>query len=210
MGLIMNSNSKQKIVNIENQINEELERKIDEVLISLEEQEERKFYDSLDFLGDVKYETKLSTKTINQIIEAIKYGLNRDYKIFKPYRAIYILIRELAPLHAKEIASIQEEITNYLNDDIVEYEDFTSTLYFFSQAWEDLKSDWNAENKAAIIKNLIEIIEDEYESDGRFDAFVADDVLRALIIIGKDDLKAQETIKWVEKVLEEDNEDEWE
>lgn len=195
---------------MENKIDEKLEKKINEVLVSLEEQEEQKLYDTFKFLRDLKYKIKLSPNTINQIIEAVKYGLSRDYRMFKPYRSIYILIGELAPLHALKIASIQDEITNYLNDDIVEYDDFTSALYFFSKAWGDLQSGWSAENKAAIIKNLIEIIEDEYESDGRFDAFVADNVLRALIIIGKDDPKAQETIKWVEKVLEEDDEDEWE
>lgn len=190
---------------MEYQMNEELEIKIAEVLISVKEQEERKLYDTFDFLKELKYETKLSPNIISQMTEAIKYGLSRDYSVFKPYWSIYILIGKLAPLHVGEIASIQNEITNYLNDDIVEYEDFTSALYFFSKVWGDLEPVWSAENKAAIIKNLIEIIEDEYESDGSFDAFVADDVLRALIIIGKDDPKAQETIKWVEKVLEEDN-----
>lgn len=199
---------------MENKIDEELEKKINEVLVSLEEQEEQKLYDTFKFLKDLNYKIKLSPNTINQIIEAVKYGLSRDYRMFKPYRSIYILIGELAPLHAFEIASIQDEITNYLNDDIVEYDDFTSALYFFSKAWGDLQFGWSTENKAAIIKNLIEIIEEEYESDGSFDAFVADNVLRALIIIGKDDPKAQETIKWVEKILEEDqdeeDEDEWE
>lgn len=190
---------------MEYQMNEELEKKIAEVLISVKEQEERKLSDTFDFLKELKYETKLSPNIVSQMTEAIKYGLSRDYSVFKPYWSIYILIGKLAPLHSGEIASIQDEITNYLNDDIVEYEDFTSALYFFSKAWGDLEPGWTAENKAAIIRNLIEIIEDEYESDGSFDAFVADDVLRALIIIGKDDPKARETIKWVEKVLEEDN-----
>ncbi len=190
---------------MEYQMNEELEKKIAEVLISVKEQEERKLSDTFDFLKELKYETKLSPNIISQMTEAIKYGLSRDYSVFKPYWSIYILIGKLAPLHSGEIASIQDEITNYLNDDIVEYEDFTSALYFFSKAWGDLEPVWSAENKAAIVKNLIEIIEDEYESSGSFDAFVADDVLPVLIRIGKDDSKAQETIKWVKKVLEEDN-----
>ncbi|MDO3424385.1 hypothetical protein QWT87_05740 [Chryseobacterium sp. APV1] len=188
-----------------NQINEELNKKIDEVLASVEEQDERKLYDIFKYLCDSKFETKLSPKTIGQVINTVQYGLRRDYGMFRPYRSIYILIGELAPFHSEEIASIQDDITNYLNDDIFDYEDYTSVLYFFREAWKDLEPVWSVENKAAIIENLIDVIEDEYESDGYFDAFIADNVLRALIVIGKDDPKAQKTIKWVEKVLEEDD-----
>ncbi|REC40894.1 MULTISPECIES: hypothetical protein [Chryseobacterium] len=188
-----------------NQINEELNKKIDEVLASVEEQDERKLYDVFKYLCDSKFETKLSPKTIGQIINTVQYGLNRNYGMFRPYRSIYILIGELAPFHSEEIASIQNDITNYLNDDIFDYDEFTSVLYFFREAWKYLESVWSIENKAAIIENLIDIVEDEYESDGYFDAFIADNVLRALIVIEKDDPKAQKTIKWVEKVLEEDD-----
>ncbi len=188
-----------------NQINEELNKKIDEVLASVEEQDERKLHDIFKYLCDSKFETKLSPKTIGQVINTVQYGLRRDYGMFRPYRSIYILIGELAPFHSEEIASIQNDITNYLNDDIFDYDEFTSVLYFFREAWKDLEPVWSVENKAAIIENLIDVIEDEYESDGCFDAFIADDVLPALIVIGKDDPKAQETIKWAEKVLEEDD-----
>jgi hypothetical protein len=176
-----------------NQINEELNKKIDEVLASVEEQDERKLYDVFKYLCDSKFETKLSPKTIGQIINTVQYGLNRNYGMFRPYRSIYILIGELAPFHSEEIASIQNDITNYLNDDIFDYDEFTSVLYFFREAWKYLESVWSIENKAAIIENLIDIVEDEYESDGYFDAFIADNVLRALIVIEKDDPKAQKT-----------------
>lgn len=186
-------------------INEDLNKSIDEALASVKEQDERKLYDIFKYLCDRKFHAKLSPITIGQIINTVQYGLNRNYGMFRPYRSIYILIGELAPFHSEEIASIQDDITNYLNDDIFDYDEFTSVLYFFREAWKYLESVWSIENKAAIIENLIDIVEDEYESDGYFDAFIADNVLRALIVIGKDDPKAQKTIIWVEKVLEEDD-----
>ncbi len=185
-----------------------MENQINEALVSYKEQEERQLYDTYKLLSNLKYETKLSPSTIDLIVEAIKHGLTKDYSTFRPFHSLFITISELAPLHAKELATIQDEITYFLNDDIYDYDDFTSALYFFQQSWGYLGAEWSAENKAAIIKNLIDIIEDEYETDESFDAFVADDVSRALEVIGKDDAKAQEIVKWVEKVVEEQDDEE--
>lgn len=156
----------------------------------------KEIYDIFYILNSFEYEQQLSVSAAQLITDAMKIALSKTYDYSNPYFSIFNLVEKISPQHPELISQVQEELVAVLDIEKLDYRFSVSALFMMKEAWVHIKPYWRADTINTLVESLIEVVKDEFSAG---DAFVADDVLPALKVIGNCHTEAQAVIEQVEK-----------
>lgn len=151
--------------------------------------------DSFSLLNGFQYNVPLSANVAAQLVNAMKMALSRTYDTTNPYFHVFSLLEKLSLQHPQLVATLQKEVVEVLDIDLLDYDNYGSALCMLQGAWPHISPYWTAENTESLIKNIINVAEDKSFS------YVEDNVLSPLKVIGKGNEDAEESIEWVEDVI---------
>ncbi|RZJ64482.1 MAG: hypothetical protein EOO45_18790, partial [Flavobacterium sp.] len=177
---------------------------LNEIVLSMlpvaEDATSKVIYNTFYVLNRFAYNQELSAFAAQLIADAMRTALPKTYDYSNPYFNIFNLVRKISAQHPEIISQPQEELVEALNVEKLDYRGYGSALFMMKEAWAQMKPYWRENTINTLVENLIEVVDVEL-SPG--DAFVEDDVLPALKVIGEGHAGAQAAIKHAEKELEE-------